>query len=216
MTTIDFLAEEIAGELGVASSDVLKKVLDVSKKVMRDIGKEFCCQILTESFKIKKDKDGFGKIRIPENMLLPLVDLTIDQKVSYQHSHGQFIGQQNSFHVTSQEIIFDYIESGEAEITYYSHYVDEEGALMVGDIEREAVYQSVMAEILKGKVINPLKDKVLLYREDARNAINMARGEYNSLNKLRTRSYLRVRDGQRKSNITEWIKVENRYCKNCQ
>ena len=78
-----------------------------------------------------------GKIRIPENMLLPLVDLTIDQKVSYHMPMDNSIGQQNSFHVTSQEIIFDYIESGEAEITYYSHYVDEEGALMVGDIERK-------------------------------------------------------------------------------
>ena len=193
----------------------MTKVLFVAKDVMRQIGKEFTCQVLTEPFKIKPGPDGRGRIRIPENMMSPIIDLTVGEKASYQHKGGQLIKEENAFYVTSQEIIFDFIKEGECDITYHSFYVDEEGALIIGDIEQNAIYQSVMAEILKKSVVNPLKDKVLLFREDARVAILTARGQYNEMNKLRQRSYLRNRDGGVREKTYEYIKVINRTCKGC-
>lgn len=216
METVESLTEELAKKLGQKASDIEKSVLDCAKKIMRDIGKQFCCEICVNRFKIKQSQDGRGKVRIPAKMMLPLIDVEMDYEVTYQLSSKQTNKLTGGFHVTSQEIVFDNIPEGECKITYYGFYTDKEGGLLIGDIERDAIYQYALYELLKLDVTDPRKDKILLLKQDYRDAVNMARGEYNKTNNARQRTLSVMRSGPpRRVELFEYVNILDAPCLNC-
>lgn len=215
MRTIDDVADAIASELGTNSSDVIMRVLDCAKDVMRTIGVNFCCDVVKEEFSIKEGRDGMGRIRIPEKMLFPIIDIEIDGSETYQHTSSQKGIEKNSFYTTSREIVFPNIQNGKCDITYHAFYTDQDGSLLVGDIEYNAIFQHSMYELTKKQVSDRLKSNISLYRADAALAINDARGQYNAMNKTRTNYYLRGIHGAEKKGIRTVINIADRICKNC-
>ena len=189
MRTIDDLAEQVAYDSGRDPGTIRRKVLDVAKSTLCDIGKKFCCQVLTEKFDIKSDRNGYGKIRVPEKMFLPLVNVKVE---GYSRSLLEGTPSVKSqkidyFYTTSQEIVFPNISNGVAFIEFYTFYTNEEGDMLIGDIEYNAVFQSCMYEVLKSSVNNPRNDKAMLYRQDAMDAKSKATAEYNQfgINKIK-------------------------------
>lgn len=216
METVESLTAQIAGELGLRATDIERKVLECAKHIMREIGKQFCCEICVNRFKIKQSQDGRGKVRIPAKMIVPLIDVKMDYSQTYQLSANQKINELGAFHVTSQEIVFDNTQEGECEVTYYAFYVNKDGNLLIGDTERNAIYQYTMYELLKKDVTNPLKDKILLFQRDYTNAVNMARGQYNRTNTARQRTLSAMRTGLNKvAPLFEYINILDAPCSNC-
>ena len=191
--TIEDLTEEVAGMLNESSAKIRLRVFSVVKDVFRRIGIDKVCKPTTEEFEVRPDKGMVGKIRIPEKMFLPLIDVRVCNISAFQKNFNQNDKSALSFFVTSQEIVFPNMQSGKVELDYMSFYLDEEGSMLIGDIEYDACFQTAMYEMLKNTRQDPLKTNVPILRADAANAVLEARGEYNKLTKNKMNTFQRDR-----------------------
>jgi hypothetical protein len=213
MRYLSEVVDEIAQELKLTSTSIERRVLTVAKTVLNRIGLQFTTNLARREFSIKKDQFGMGRFKLMDEMLLPVIDVMIEGKESSQFTFSQRYCNAPIFNITSSEIIFPNNSEGKAVVVYNSLYLSEEGELMIGDLEYNAIFQLGMYELLKKSVTDPRRSNIILYRQDADAAINEARASYNKFTKNKIHGFSDYINGRSKEYDVSCIPI--RECLNC-